>query len=116
METIEISTNQMEDTEWNLWQFLLSKEDRWVKSVTNSSNLLFVEVCLHTCLVEDLVSLKKLSISWIWNINLGFNASSTIACDSTLEVLVQTFCKMWMTKDCLFHTIHLNVDSIKTHL
>ena len=88
MESIEVSTNQMEDTEWNLWQLLLSKENAWVKSVTNSSNIFFEEVSLYTRSIEYFISVKQLGVSWVWYIQLRFNSCSSVTSDSTFKIFV----------------------------
>jgi hypothetical protein len=78
--------------------------------------LFLEEVGLQACSVEHFVSIKQLGISWIWDIELGFNTCSPIACDSALKIFIQTLANIGMTKNGLLDIVHLNIDSVKTHL
>ena len=115
METIEVSTNKMEDTEWDLWQLLLTQEDGWVKSVTDGTNVFLEEVGFQHRSVEHFVSLQQLSISWVWDIKFGSNTSGSISSDSAFKIFIESLSQISMTKNSLLDVVHLDVNSIETH-
>jgi hypothetical protein len=89
VETVEVTSYQHEDTKWNFWKLLLLKEDRWVKSETNSTDLGLVEVCLQAGFVKCSQSVQKLRVFWVWYLQLGFKGIiSSLAIHSALEIKV----------------------------
>lgn len=93
METIEVSSEKHENTKWNFWKLLAAQEDLWIKSVTDCTNMLLVEIGLEDGLVEDSVSLEQLSVLGVSDFVVDLfgetlDALSTIR--SGFEILIET--------------------------
>ena len=115
MESIEVSTNQMKDSKWDFWQFLFTQKDRWVKSISNGSNIFLKEICFKERLIKELISLKQLSISWICNIKPFITYQSSISINSALKIFIKIFTQISVSKNSLLDGIHLDINSIQTH-
>ena len=105
----------MKDSKWDFWQFLFTQKDRWVKSISNGSNIFLKEISFKERLIKDLISLKQLSISWICNIKPFITYQSSISINSALKIFIKIFTQISVSKNSLLDGIHLDINSIQTH-
>jgi len=113
MEAIEVPTEKHENTEWNFWNLQDSHEDRWIKSISNSTNLFLVEVGFHDRLIKCSEGFQQSCISWVSYVELVSKIQSSLSSDDALEILIEEFGQICVAINCSSDCLHLYILSVK---